>query len=141
MSTKTTTTTTTTADTTVTSGSFVPDEFIATCGTCDRTTADNAVFGVIKVADSGKILLYNTWESEMSGIATANAEGKNFFTQVSPCSNNGLFFGTFKKGIASGHMNVVFPYTFTYKMRPTNVKIHLYRDGDTKSNFIFVTKA
>jgi photoactive yellow protein len=123
------------------SGSFVPDDFLASCGNCDRSTADNAPFGVVKVDDSGKILLYNKWEADMAGITPTNAEGKNFFTQVSPCSNNGLFFGTFKKGVASGHMNVVFPYTFTYKMRPTNVKIHLYRDGNTKSNFIFVTKA
>jgi len=123
------------------SGSFVPDDFLASCGGVDRSTADNQPFGVVKCDDSGKVLLFNKWESEMAGVPVNNAEGKNFFTQVAPCSNNGLFYGTFKKGVASGHMNVVFPYTFTYKMRPTNVKIHLYRDGNTKSNFIFVTKA
>ena len=70
-----------------------------------------------------------------------SAEGKNFFTQVAPCTNNGLFFGTFKKGVAANNLNVSFPYTFTFKMRPTNVKIHMFRDPNSRKNFVFVARA
>lgn len=68
------------------------------------------------------------------------AQGKNFFTEVAPCTNNRLFFGRFKQGVAKGVLDVEFDYTFTYKMRPTNVTIRLYRDGALRKNWVFVTR-
>lgn len=122
-------------------GTFVPAELFGLLGNLSRSDADSCDFGVVKVDDSGVIKLYNRYESELAGVAPSTAEGKNFFTQVAPCTNNGLFFGSFKKGVASGSLNVTFPYTFTFKMRPTNVKIHLYRDQASKTNWVFVAKA
>lgn len=121
--------------------SFVPPEMFSMLANVSRADVDGLDFGVVKVDDAGKIVLYNRYESELAGVAPATAEGKNFFTQIAPCSNNGLFFGAFKRGVAANSLNVTFPYTFTYKMKPTNVKIHLYRCANTKTNWIFVQKA
>lgn len=121
--------------------SFVPDEVFNLLGSFTRNDADACDFGVVKVDDSGVIQLYNRYESELAGVIPSAAEGKNFFTQVAPCSNNGLFYGAFKKGVAAGHLNTSFPYTFTYRMKPTNVKIHLFRDTASATNWIFVAKA
>ena len=55
------------------------------------------------------------------------AEGRNFFTQVAPCTNNRLMFGKFKDGVSKGELDSEFNYTITYKMKPTNVQIRLYR--------------
>jgi photoactive yellow protein len=65
--------------------------------------------------------------------------GKNFFTQVAPCTNNRLFFGRFKDGVSAGELDTEFNYTFTYKMKPTNVVIRLLRDGSS-TNWVFVAK-
>ncbi|MFN4243843.1 MAG: PAS domain-containing protein [Tepidisphaerales bacterium] len=122
-------------------GQFVPPEVLSRVGLMSRTQADACDFGVVKVDDSGKILLYNRYEAELAGITPSTAEGRNFFTEVAPCTNNALFFGQFKKGIASGNLNLMFPYTFTYKMKPTNVKVHMFRDPDSKTNWVFVKKS
>ncbi len=119
---------------------FVPENIFTTLSTLDRAKADAADFGIVKVDEAGVVQLYNKYESELAGIAPKDAEGKNFFTQVAPCTNNRLFFGRFKDGLASGNLNISLPYTFTYKMRPTNVQIHLYHDTATKTNWVFVKK-
>ncbi|HMV41145.1 MAG TPA: photoactive yellow protein [Leptospiraceae bacterium] len=109
-------------------------------GYLSRDQADAANFGIIKVDDQGQILLYNRYESELAGVPVHNAEGKNFFTQVAICTNNRLFFGKFKDGVSSGHLDISFNYVFTYKMKPTNVVIQLYRDQASATNWIFVKK-
>lgn len=105
----------------------------------DADTLDNAGFGVIKVDDEGVVEFFNKWESELSGVQKDEAEGRNFFTQVAPCTNNRLFRGRFKKGVRRGELDESFTYTYTYKMRPTLVEVHLYRDEDG-NNWIMVQK-
>jgi photoactive yellow protein len=97
-------------------------------------------FGIVKVSDDGTIQMYNNWEAEMAGVAVKDAEGKNFFTQVAPCTNNRLVHGKFKDGVAKGELDTEFNYTFTYRMKPTNVVLRLVRDARTKSNFVLVAK-
>jgi photoactive yellow protein len=119
---------------------FVPDTIFKQLSSLTRAQADTADFGIVKVDSTGVIELYNRYESELAGILPKDAEGKNFFTQVAPCTNNRLFYGRFKDGISSGNLNIALPYTFTYKMRPTNVQIHLYHDTASKTSWVFVKK-
>lgn len=100
---------------------------------------DTLAFGVVKVDDEGVIAFYNTYESELAGVAPEQAKGRNFFTQVAPCSNSRLFYGRFKQGIARGELDVQFIYTFTYKMRPTLVRARMYRDS-AGQNWILIKK-
>lgn len=102
--------------------------------------ADAQPYGIIKVDENGVIQLYNRWESNMAGVSPDRAVGKNFFTQIAPCTNNRLVYGRFKSGAASGNLDVEFNYTFTYKMRPTNVRIHLYHHAGTGTNWVLVSK-
>ena len=120
---------------------FVPDEVLLGLRMATREQLNSLDFGVVKVDDTGIIQIYNRYESELAGVAPSQAEGKNFFTQIAPCTNNSLFYGAFKKGMSAGSLNVLFPYTFNYKMHPTNVKVHLYRDQMSKTNWVFVKKA
>lgn len=120
--------------------SFVAPEILTKLGTLGRSDADSANFGIVKVDPSGRILLYNKYESDLAGVVVSSAEGKNFFTEIAPCTNNKLFFGKFKTGVEAGDLNSSFNYTFTYKMKPTNVAIHLLHDKNTKTNWIFVQK-
>jgi len=118
--------------------SFVPAEFIAQVPAIDRSNADAQPFGIVQVDDHGAIKLYNRFESEMAGVAVSAAEGRNFFTQVAPCTNNRLMFGKFKDGVAKGELDTEFNYTFTYKMKPTNVQIRMYRHTPSATNWVLV---
>lgn len=115
-------------------------EILGSLENLSRESADSKNYGVVKVDDAGIIQLYNKYESELAGVLVANAEGKNFFTQVAICTNNRLFYGKFKEGIGKGQLDTTFYYVFTYKMKPTNVIIRIYRDSATKTNWIFIKK-
>lgn len=117
---------------------FVDNAILNKLGNLTRAEADNAAFGIIKLEADGKILLYNKFESNLAGVPIEKAEGKNFFTDIAVCTNNRIFFGRFKEGIAQGNLDLVFNYVFTYKMKPTNVIIHLYFDKVSKTNWVFV---
>lgn len=105
-----------------------------------REQIDALDFGVVQVDEAGVIKLYNRYEAELAGLTPQAVEGKNFFTQVAPCTNNDIFYGTFRKGLEERDLNVMFLYTFTYKIAPTNVKVHLYRDATSDTNWILVKK-
>jgi photoactive yellow protein len=96
-------------------------------------------FGIIQVDDEGVVQFFNQYESDLSGVDPEDAVDKNFFTQVAPCTNNRLFRGRFKKGVRRGELDETFSYTYTYKMRPTLVDVHLYRD-EAGHNWIMVQK-
>ena len=115
-------------------------EIIGNIGYITREFADSKDFGIVKVDDTGIIQLYNKYESELAGVPVANAEGRNFFTQVAICTNNRLFYGKFKDGVQKKQLDASFYYVFTYKMKPTNVVIKLYRDQNTQTNWIFIKK-
>jgi photoactive yellow protein len=119
--------------------SFVPTSFLDLIPAMTRETADAQEFGVVQVDDAGVVLLYNRWESAMANVPVANAEGRNFFTQVAPCTNNRLVYDRFRDGIARGQLDTEFSYTFTYRMRPTNVLIRMLRHPATRTNWVLVT--
>ncbi|MEQ8410964.1 MAG: hypothetical protein RIC51_08120 [Erythrobacter sp.] len=120
--------------------SFVTAEIDSSLANLSRESADAADFGIVKVDDEGKIELYNHYEAELAGVTPAAAEGRNFFTEIAPCTNNKLFYGRFKSGVEADDLDAEFNYTFTYKLRPTNVAIHMKRDKESKSNWVFVKK-
>ncbi len=119
---------------------FVSPETLANLSNLSQTQCDALPHGAVKVDTNGNILLYNDYEANMAGLDKTSVLGRNFFTEVAPCTNNRLFFGKFKTGVSEGHLQLKMPYTFTYKMRPTNVLIHMLVDKDSGTNWIFVLK-
>ncbi len=121
-------------------GTFVPAEFFNVLGNLTRADADACDFGVIQLDDAGNGIMANRYQADLAGLTPSAYEGKHWFTKIAPCTNNALIYGTFKKGIAGGALNVVIPYTFTFKMKPTNVRLHMYRCPNTGKNFVFCAK-
>ncbi len=120
--------------------SFVSPQILNQLPTLSPSTADSQPFGIVKMDDNGNIQMYNKWEADLAGIAQASAIGKNFFTQIAPCTNNRLVHGKFKDGVAKGELDTEFGYTFTYKMKPTNVVLRLVRHAASGTNWVFVGK-
>jgi photoactive yellow protein len=118
--------------------SFIEPTFINKLGSLSQNEADAQPFGVVKVDQMGKILLYNQFESKLANVPIETAVGRNFFTEIAICTNNKLFYGKFKEGMEKKELDSTFSYVFTYKMKPTNVMIHLYLDKTSNTNWIFV---
>lgn len=114
------------------------DEIARVLPDLPRSKIDVLPVGVIQLSDEGHVLLYNATETRFSGIPREDAEGKHFFGELAPCCNNRLVYGRFKKGVESDELDAFIDYTFTYRMRPTNVRLHLYRDSETGSNWLTV---
>lgn len=119
--------------------SFVPVELFDRLDHLDDAALDDLEFGVVKVDDDGVIVHTNRYQCDLSAVPNDRAVGRSYFTDVAPCTNNRLFYGTFRKGVAGRSMNLLFFYTFTYKMSPTEVKVHLYRSSEG-NNWILVKR-
>lgn len=85
---------------------------------------DAMPFGVIKLDREGKILAFNTAESELSGFVPAEVIGRNFFHDVAPCTRTRKFFGAFQDGVSKGQLKASFEYRFDLQSRPS-VWVHM----------------
>jgi photoactive yellow protein len=99
---------------------------------------DQLAFGAIQLDAAGKILQYNVTEGAITGRDPGAVIGKNFFTEVAPCTNTPVFKGAFDKGVKEGSLSTIFEYTFDYNMKPTKVKVHMKKAlvGDTYWVFV-----
>ncbi|MFB6354910.1 MAG: PAS domain-containing protein [bacterium] len=120
--------------------SFIDDSTLEEVPELSSDELDELDFGAVKVDENGVVEEYNHYESEMAGVDPETAKGQNFFTEVAPCTNNQLFYGQFQDGMEKGELDMEMDYTFTYKMKPTNVKIRLFHDQDSETNWVFVKK-
>lgn len=101
---------------------------------------DKLAFGAINLDANGKILSYNKAEGEITGRNPEEVIGKNFFTEVAPCTKTDDFFGKFQEGVKSGNLSTMFEYTFDYQMKPTKVKVHMKKSLDGDSYWVFVKR-
>ncbi len=97
-------------------------------------------FGVIQIDAAGTILNYNLAEAQISGREPGQVIGKNFFTEVAPCTNVQEFAGRFRDGFTQGELNHVFPFLFDFQRPPTRVWIRLHYSKATNMGWVFVTR-
>lgn len=102
---------------------------------------DGLPFGAIRLDEKGKVLSYNKTESELTGRKKERVIGRNFFTEVAPCTNVQAFAGRFREGVAKGDMHVIFPYRFDFQMAPRDVTVTLFWSDQTKCAWVFVREA
>lgn len=102
------------------------------------TNIDKLAFGAIQLDKTGVILQYNSAEGQITGRDPKAVIGKNFFTDVAPCTDTPKFKGEFMKGVKNGNLNTMFEYVFNYNMKPTKVKVHMKKalTGDTYWVFV-----
>lgn len=114
----------------------------ATLARIDAMAADEMgelTVGVVRVDDAGVVGAINEAALDLAGVRLEHALGRNFFTELAPCTNNRLFYGMFRRGVAAGEMHLVFFYALTYKLSPTEVKVQLFRSGPD-SNWILIRR-
>ncbi|MFY8105830.1 MAG: photoactive yellow protein [Elstera sp.] len=101
---------------------------------------NNLAFGAIELDRTGKVLRYNAMEGQITGRDPKDMIGKNFFTDVAPCTNTPEFKGKFDAGVAKGDLSVMFEYMFDYMMKPTRVKVHMKKSIIGDSYWVFVKR-
>lgn len=99
---------------------------------------DELPFGAIRLDHSGRILAFNRAESRLSGYSAASVIGKNFFTEVAPCTNVQEFAGRFHEGVRKRKLHAVFQYRFDFKPRPREVAVTLYYHESTNTTWVLV---
>jgi len=95
-------------------------------------------FGAIRLDEQGTILSFNKYEADLTGRDPKRVIGKNFFTEVAPCTNVQSFAGRYREGVAKGELHAVFPYKFDFKMSPRDVTITLFYSRNTRQGWVFV---
>jgi photoactive yellow protein len=99
---------------------------------------DALPFGIIRIDREGKILQYNAFEEQLSGRARGDVVGKNFFTEVAPCTDVQDFRGRLLSMKPEAVVNVQFPFTFPFKYA-RHVFIHIV-SGPGQTYWIFVSE-
>lgn len=106
----------------------------------DPSKIDKLAYGAVQLDATGKVLAYNAAEGEITGRDPKAMIGKNFFKDVAPCTQSPRFEGVFRDGVKSGSLSVVFDYTFDYKMKPTQVRVHMKKAIAGDSYWILVKR-
>ncbi|GAB4533211.1 MAG: PAS domain-containing protein [Haliangiales bacterium] len=85
---------------------------------------DQLSFGVVRLDSSLTVLAYNQPESKLSGLSPEQVIGRDFFTEVAPCTNNKLVAGRFR---SDGDLDEVVDYVLAFYMRPVPVQLRLMK--------------
>jgi photoactive yellow protein len=99
---------------------------------------DALPFGAIKLDGDGRVLQYNAYEAKLARRDPRDVIGRNFFTEVAPCTNVQEFAGRFRAGIDAGVLNVTFPYRFLFPDRYVNVEITMMLTPAGTGAWVFV---
>jgi photoactive yellow protein len=102
---------------------------------------DELPFGAIRLDATGKVLSYNATEAKLTGRDPKRVIGRNFFTQVAPCTNVQSFAGRFREGVAKKEMHIIFPYRFDFEMAPRDVTVTLFYSEQTDCAWVFVRES
>ena len=119
---------------------FASDELLEKLHKLNDDELDQLEFGVIGLTDTGIILRYNKYETELANREKEKTIGKSFFEEVAPCTNVPIFSGLFFDGVAQKNLHAFVSYFFDFRMTPTHVWIHMYRCPISQTNWILVQK-
>lgn len=111
-----------------------------TLAAMESADLDKLPYGAIQLDGQGNIIKYNQTEGEICNRDPKEMIGRNFFTEVAPCTNTRGFKGKFDEGVQAGNLNTLFQYTFDYNMKPTRVNVHLKKANNQPDRYWVIVK-
>jgi photoactive yellow protein len=96
---------------------------------------DSAPFGIVSMDRSGLVTHYNATEARLAGINRERVVGLNFFTDVGQCTNNYLVAGRYD---GSDALDEFVDFVFTFRMKPTPVRLRLLRGAGSDRQYLVV---
>lgn len=103
------------------------------------TDLDELPYGMIQLDGAGRILKYNAVESRLASLAQHEAIGKQFFTEVAPCTKVKEFYGAFKEGVIHESLDTTFQFHFAFKQHPRDVTVRLFYSRRTRTVWVVVS--
>lgn len=103
----------------------------------DDAALDALPFGVVAMAEDGKVTSYNLAESRLSGLTPANVVGRHFFSGVAPCANNSMVARRFQ---TESVLDAIIEYVFTFGMLPVAVRLRLLKQPGRRRMYLIVQK-
>lgn len=111
-----------------------------TCGLAARLSAladaelDALPYGVVEMDLAGHVLRYNATEARYSGLPREWVQGRHFFRDVAPCSNNRHVAGRYEQA----SLDETLAYTFALRMKPVPVTLRLLKKVGSARMFLLV---
>jgi photoactive yellow protein len=116
---------------------FGDKALLAALDAADRAALDALGFGVVRMDREGKVVAYNRSESELSGLSPERVIGRPFFTDVAPCTNNFMVAHRYEEAEA---LDETIDYVFTFRMRPTKVRLRLLKSPGAPHMYLLVER-
>ena len=89
----------------------------------------NLDIGAFEVDRRGVVLTTNSSGSRLFGLDGAAVVGRNFFTEVAPCTDMPAFHGRFLHAVAAGAVDFRLRWIFGFMMGPVQVEIRVASTG------------
>ena len=99
---------------------------------------DQLPHGAIQLDREGRVLQFNDYESRLANMQKDRVIGRNFFTEIAPCTNVKEFHGRFQAGVTAKKLHEKFRYHFAFKQNPRNVLVTLFYSDKTDTVWVFV---
>lgn len=99
---------------------------------------DAMPFGMIQLDRDGIVKTYNAWEAQLARRAPGDVIGKNFFTDVAPCTNVAQFRGQLEQLVASGQKSYIFDYQFSFPWGARLVRVRFVIESENE-RWVLVT--
>lgn len=106
--------------------------------TLSHADLDRLPLGVMLLQRDGTILRYNATESRFSGLLEAEVLGRNFFTEVAPCTSFSELRSGFETGLDAGGLNAVLYHTFRFPNRDMRVLVQMRAAREPGCGWLFV---
>lgn len=111
-----------------------PDVFDQLIAAPDDDLQDTP-FGVVAMDTNHRVVFYNRTESAGSGLSPDTVVGRNFFTEVAVCTNNFMVAQRFE---SEEQLDATIDYVFTFRVKPTPVRLRLLARPDEERRFLLV---
>lgn len=103
---------------------------------------DELPFGAVCLAPDGLILRYNAFEGRLARLDPSTVVGRNFFTDVAPCTYTEDFYGRFKS-LVDSNVEVGaarFHYVFDFRFGAQQVDVEIHRAPGTSRYYLFINR-
>lgn len=116
--------------------SFTEENILPLLEAATKEERDQLDFGVVGMDAQGIIHSYNKYEAELASVPESEAVGKVFFTQIAPCTNNFMIAAKYLENPEK--RDEYLDYVFTYRIKPTPVKLRLLVNPESKNQYLLV---
>ena len=114
-------------------------EILDAADTMGPDELDRLPYGMIQLDRTGRILNYNAVESRLAMLRKEDAIGKQFFTEIAPCTKVQEFYGRFKAGVIRESLDVSFRFHFAFKQSPRDVTVRLLYSRRSRTVWVLVS--